>query len=156
MWWQCRHGSLQGTAGVQEQSGLRHLHSPRSPSIWASSESMNLKVQDKESSQRWKTLSKQSLRGGESHHVRGTRGFPGGSDGSRICLQCRRPRFGPWVGKIPWRREWQPTPVFFLGKFHAQRSLAGCSAWDGKELDTTEQLTLSLSRGPEEQSRSVA
>ena len=30
----------------------------------------------------------------------------------RICLQCRRPGFDPWVGKIPWRREWQPTPVF--------------------------------------------
>ena len=30
----------------------------------------------------------------------------------RICLQCRRPRFDPWVGKIPWRREWQLAPVF--------------------------------------------
>ena len=33
----------------------------------------------------------------------------------RICLQCRRPGFDPWVGKIPWRREWQPTPVFCRG-----------------------------------------
>ena len=32
------------------------------------------------------------------------RGFPGGSDGKRICLQCGRPVFNPWVGKIPWRR----------------------------------------------------
>ena len=31
-------------------------------------------------------------------------------------LQCRRPRFDPWVGKIPWRRAWQPTPVFLLGE----------------------------------------
>ena len=38
-------------------------------------------------------------------------GFPGGSD-SKDCLQCKRPRFNPWVGKIPWRRAWQPTPVF--------------------------------------------
>ena len=30
----------------------------------------------------------------------------------KICLQCRRPAFDPWVGKSPWRREWQPTPVF--------------------------------------------
>ena len=31
-----------------------------------------------------------------------------------ICLQCRRTGFDPWVGKIPWRRTWQPTPVFLL------------------------------------------
>ena len=43
--------------------------------------------------------------------------FPGGSD----CLQYRRPRFDPWVGKIPWRREWLPTPVFLAGEFHGQR-----------------------------------
>ena len=40
----------------------------------------------------------------------------------RICLQCKRPRFGPWVKKIPWRRKWKPTPVFLPGKFHGQRS----------------------------------
>ena len=43
-------------------------------------------------------------------------GFPGGSDGKEIHLQCRRPGFDPWVGKIPWRRAWQPTPVFLLGE----------------------------------------
>ena len=32
---------------------------------------------------------------------------------------------GPWVGKFPWRREWQPTPIFLLGEFHEERSLAG-------------------------------
>ena len=37
--------------------------------------------------------------------------FPDGSDGKRICLQCRRPGFISWVGKIPWRSEWLPTPV---------------------------------------------
>ena len=37
--------------------------------------------------------------------------FPHGSDGS-VCLQCQRPGFDPWVRKIPWRRKWQPTPVF--------------------------------------------
>ena len=35
---------------------------------------------------------------------------------SRICLQCGKPGFDPWVGKIPWRREWQPTPVFLPGE----------------------------------------
>ena len=42
---------------------------------------------------------------------------------ARDCLQCRRPRFDPWVKRIPWRRKWQPTPVFLPGKFHGQRSL---------------------------------
>ena len=53
-------------------------------------------------------------------------------------LQCRRPRFDPWVGKIPWRREWLPTLVFLPGECHGQRSLAGYSAWDCKDSDTTE------------------
>ena len=43
-----------------------------------------------------------------------------------------------WVGKLPWRRQWQPTPVFLPGEFHAQRSLATYSPWDPKELDVTE------------------
>ena len=37
----------------------------------------------------------------------------------------RRPRFDPWIGKIPWRRKWQPTAVFLPGESHGQRSLAG-------------------------------
>ena len=69
-------------------------------------------------------------------------GFPGGSDRKRTCLQCRRPEFNPWVGKIPWRREWQPTPVFLPVKSHGRRSLTGYSPWDHKESDTTEGLTL--------------
>ena len=46
--------------------------------------------------------------------------------------------FNPWVGKIPWRRAWQPTPVFLPGESDGQRSLAGYSPWDHKELDRTE------------------
>ncbi|KAB0347365.1 hypothetical protein FD754_012222 [Muntiacus muntjak] len=46
--------------------------------------------------------------------------------------------FDSWVGKIPWRRAWQPTPVFLPGESHGQRSLEGCSPWGLKELDTTE------------------
>ena len=46
-----------------------------------------------------------------------------------ICLQCGRPRFDPWVGKIPWRRVWQSTPVFLPGKSHGQRTLTGYSPW---------------------------
>ena len=48
------------------------------------------------------------------------------------------PRFDPWVGKISWRRKWQPTPVFLPRKYHRQRSLAGYGPWGQKELDTTE------------------
>ena len=43
----------------------------------------------------------------------------------KICLQCRRPGFDPWVGKIPWRTEWQPTALFLPGKSHGQRNLVG-------------------------------
>ena len=45
------------------------------------------------------------------------------------------------LGKIPWKREWQPTPVFLPREFHGQRSLAGYSQWGPKESDMTEQLT---------------
>ena len=58
----------------------------------------------------------------------------------RICLQCRRPRFSPWVGKISWRREWLPTPVLLPGESHGQRSLAGYIPWGCKESGTTERL----------------
>ena len=46
--------------------------------------------------------------------------------------------FEPWVGKIPWRREWQPTPVFLPGESHGQRNLVGYSPWGCQESDTTE------------------
>ena len=55
-----------------------------------------------------------------------------------VCLQCKRPGFNPWIGKIPWRRKWQPTPVLLPGKFHGQRSLVSYSPWGRKESDTTE------------------
>ena len=56
----------------------------------------------------------------------------------RICLQCKRPRFNPWVRKILWRREWLPTPIFLPGEFHGQRRLASSSLWGHKESDMTE------------------
>ena len=46
--------------------------------------------------------------------------------------QCRRPGFNSWVGKILWRRAWQPIPVFLPGEFNGQRSLAGCRPWGRK------------------------
>ncbi len=52
----------------------------------------------------------------------------------------RRLRFHPWVGKIPWKRKWQPTPVFLSGEPHRKKSLVGYSPWGHKESDMTEQL----------------
>ena len=46
--------------------------------------------------------------------------------------------------KIPWKREWLPTPIFLPGEFHGQRSLVGHSLWSPKESDMTEQLTLEI------------
>ena len=57
-----------------------------------------------------------------------------------VCLQWGRPGFNPWVGKIPWRRKWVPTPVLLPGKSHGWRSMVGHSPWGHKESDTTEQL----------------
>ena len=48
----------------------------------------------------------------------------------------------PWVGKMPWRRKWQLTPVFLLGEFNGHRSLAGYSPWGCKELGLTEHACL--------------
>ena len=62
------------------------------------------------------------------------------------CLQCGRPGFDPWVGKIPWRRKWQSTPVLLPGKSHGQRSQVGYSSWGRKESDTTERLNWTKSR----------
>ena len=59
----------------------------------------------------------------------------------RICLQCRRPGFDPWVRKIPWRRKWQNTPAFLPGKSHGQRNLEDYSPWGCKESDIIEWLT---------------
>ena len=87
----------------------------------------------------------------------------------RICLPCGRPGFDPWVGRIPWRRErlptpvflpgeshgrrilvgystwghrnWQPTLVFSPGESHGQRNMVGYSPWGHKESDMSEQLT---------------
>ena len=60
----------------------------------------------------------------------------------RIHLQCGRPRFDPWVGKIPWRRRRQPAPVFLPGNLRGQRSLAGC-----RESDRTERLSACTLQG---------
>ena len=64
-------------------------------------------------------------------------GLPWWLSGKEAACQCRRLAFNPWVGKIPWRRAWQPTPVFLPGESQGQRSLADWGPWGRKELDTT-------------------
>ena len=79
--------------------------------------------------------------------LEGRGGFPGGASCKEPTCQCRRHKscgFDPWVGKIPWRRAWQHTPVFLPGKFHGQRSLRGYSPWGRNKSDTIEWLTLTL------------
>ena len=50
----------------------------------------------------------------------------------------KRRGFDPWVGKMPWRRAWQPTPRVLPGESHGQRSLGGYSPWGCEASDTTE------------------
>ena len=69
--------------------------------------------------------------------------LPGGSDGEESTGNVG-PEFNPWVGETPWRKAWQPTPVFWPGESHGQMSLASYSPWGHKESDTTEQLTHTL------------
>ena len=55
-------------------------------------------------------------------------GFPGGTSGKVLACHCRKLmtlEFNPWVGKIPWRRAWQPTPLLLPGESHGQRRVAG-------------------------------
>ena len=62
-------------------------------------------------------------------------GLPWWLSGKESACQHRRCRFSSWVRKIPWRRKWQPTPVFFLpGESHGQRSLTGYSPWGHKRV----------------------
>ena len=79
--------------------------------------------------------------------------FLDGSSGKEPSCQCRRRKkcgFDPWVGKIPWRRTWQPTPGFLPGKSHGQRSLVSYSPWGCKELDVTEATWHTHTHWPED------
>ena len=69
-------------------------------------------------------------------------GFPGGSEVKVSACNAGDlgsvPGSSPWVRKIPWGREWLPTPVFWPGEFYEQRSLVGYSPWGPKESETTD------------------
>ena len=65
-------------------------------------------------------------------------GFPDGSDQRKSPPAMQETQVRPWIRKIPWRRAWQPTPVFLPGKSHGLRNLVGYSPWGHKESDTTD------------------
>ena len=70
--------------------------------------------------------------------------MPGGSEVKNLPANAGDTRdkgFDLWVGKLPQRRKWQPTPVFLPGKFQGERRLAGYRPWGLKESDTTEWLS---------------
>ena len=74
----------------------------------------------------------------------GALGFPGGTNGKEPASQCRRHKrhgLNPWVGKIPWRSVWQPTPVFLPGESHGQRGLAGYSPGGHKSQTQLKRLS---------------
>ena len=72
------------------------------------------------------------------HHITRASGMAQWVENSLTGRRCRRHQLDLWVRKIPWRRKWQPTPVFLPGESHGQRSLVGYSPWGHKELYTTE------------------
>ena len=76
------------------------------------------------------------------------RGFPDHSDKESTgqCRRCRRLQSDPGVGKIPWRRPWQPTLLFLPGESHGQKSLVGYSPWGLKESDTTKHIHTRIHR----------
>ena len=80
-------------------------------------------------------------------------GLPCWLSGKEPTCRCGRHGFNPWVRKIPWRRKWQPIPVFLPGKSHGQRSLMGHSLWGhkrvGQDSATEQQDKVKGSKGPD-------
>ena len=112
---------------------VHSTRNPRSPTAWSPAH--------RPQRDNFQPQGAQKEQGVTSLAVQWLRGFPGGSAGKEPACQCKRHKrleFNPWAGKTPWRRALQPTPLFLPGKFHGQRSLAGCSPQGLKESDMTE------------------
>ena len=73
-------------------------------------------------------------------------GFPGGTVIKNLPASAgdTRDGFNTWMGKIPWSREWQPTPAFMPGKLCGRRSLAGYSPQGHEESETTEHADMNI------------
>ena len=82
------------------------------------------------------------------------RGFLGGASSKELACQSRRHkrhRFNSWVGEIPWRRAWQPTPVFLPGESQGRGSLVGCRLWGhtvGRDWSDLEAAAAALQYSP--------
>ena len=155
-WGRTRMELALGTAGKQEEECLDKLVLPFHSLFFMGQ--LHSFLLEAASSMRWETwlrgpkktkmvlpfsssLKKPSRRPRLARLMSAIRGFPGGASGKESAYQCRRHRrcgFDPWVGKVPWKRKWQPTPVFLPGESSGQRRLAGYSPWGHKELNTTE------------------
>ena len=73
------------------------------------------------------------------------KGFPGGASGKEpksYCSRHKRHWFDPWVQKIPWRKKWQPIPVFLPGESHGQRRLEGYSLWVAESQTSLKRLSM--------------
>ena len=83
---------------------------------------------------------------GNRFHLAFMTGLPLWLSGKESACQCRKHRFDPWVGNIPWRRKWQPNPVLLPGKSHVQRSMVatvhGGHKTGGQDLATKQQQSL--------------
>ena len=77
----------------------------------------------------------------KKRHMDSGMGFPRGSHSEKPTCNAGDMCSTPGLGRSPWRKKWQPTPVFLPGEFHGQSSLEGYSPWGRKELDTTDWLT---------------
>jgi len=75
-------------------------------------------------------------------------GLPWWLCGKESACDEKRPKFNPWVVKIPWRSKWKPTSVFLPGESHGQRNLEGYSPWGHRESGMTEGPTVLLSQYP--------
>ena len=103
------------------------------PSIWVFSNESTLCM-------RWPTYWSFSFNIIPSKEIPGLISF-------RMAVQCRRPRFDPWIEKLPWRRAWKTTSVFLPGESHGQRSLPGYSPQGCKESDATEAIKQQQQQG---------
>ena len=83
-----------------------------------------------------------------SIYLQGLARWLSGKESACQCRRWKRCRFDPWLGRIPWSRKWQPTPVFLPENFPGQRSLVGEGSRGHKELDMTNTHSLEKAMVP--------
>ena len=119
----CNTGDLSSIPGLGRSPGEGKSYPLQYSGLENSMDSMDCTVHEVTKSRTWLSLSHGNSLFWTSLMAQGS------PDGKSLCQQCRRPYLDPWVGKIPWRRKRQPTPVLLPGKSDGQRSLIGYSPW---------------------------